>query len=111
MVQPLPVLSPLEDVKVNKIDFFFCLPGVCSLVGKIYKHPTDARKNDLNTKNLDKWDIQTYNTFPAQRAYRKELSNTDSWGERRFDKQASSMERFAVVFDVGKLIWELVKLL
>lgn len=23
MVQPLPMLSPLEDVKVNKIDFFF----------------------------------------------------------------------------------------
>ena len=23
MVQPLSVLSPLEDVKVNKIDFFF----------------------------------------------------------------------------------------
>ena len=56
MVQPLSVLSPLEDVKVNKIDFFFffCLLGVCSLVGKIYKHLTDARKNDLNTKNLDK---------------------------------------------------------
>lgn len=54
MAQPLPMLSPLEDVKVNKIDFFFCLLGACSLVGKIYKHLTDARKNDLNTKNLDK---------------------------------------------------------
>lgn len=27
MVQPLPMLSPLEDVKVNKIDFFFFLPS------------------------------------------------------------------------------------
>ena len=56
MVQPLSVLSPLEDVQVNKIDFFFffCLLGVCSLVGKIYKHLTDARKNGLNTNNLDK---------------------------------------------------------
>ena len=55
MSQPLPVLSPLKNVKVNKIDFFFfCLLGACSLVGKIYKHLTDARKNYLNTKNLDK---------------------------------------------------------
>ena len=67
MVQPLSVLSPLEDVQVNKIDFFFffCLLGVLSLVGKIYKHLTDARKNGLNTNNLDKEDIQTYNIFPA----------------------------------------------